>query len=155
MYTPSASETHIHTHTQHSLSVSVMHYRPLSYFGVSSGLNLLSTKTHTHACCGHADLLACRTRLDFQYGFFLQHSLRSIRPPVSVNVIRLVCLLPACRFLCFSCLSFFFTFDPTSLPLYCSWFNALLGFFSAHLCCVLIHFTKRSLRGKPFPMFLI
>ncbi len=154
------ARTHTHTHRRirirssslslsHSLSVSVMHYRPLSYFadlGLSSGLNLLSTQTRTHARCDHADLLARRTRLDFQYGFVLQHSAPSLRPPsilppVSVNVIRLVCLLPACCFLCLSVsLSLFLLLShPSSSLCYCSWGNAMLGFFSVHLCCVLIH----------------
>lgn len=77
-----------------------MHYRPLSFLGVSSGQDLLSrgtyTHTHTFAGRGHVDLSAGRTRLDFQYGFVLQHSTLSLRPPVSVNVISLVLLLPEC-----------------------------------------------------------
>lgn len=102
------------THLPPAPSFSVMHYRPLSFLGVSSGLDLLSretythrrthtytrarTNTHTHAYagCGQVDLSACRTRLDFQYGFVLQRSTLPFHPPVSVNVISPVLLLPEC-----------------------------------------------------------
>lgn len=74
-------------------------------------------RTHTRAGCGHVDLSAHRTRLDFQYGFVLQHSTLPVRPPVSVNVIRHVRLLPEC------CLSLFcFVFSSLSFAFF---FHAL------------------------------
>lgn len=36
------------THLPPAPSFSVMHYRPLSFLGVSSGLDLLSRETYTH-----------------------------------------------------------------------------------------------------------
>lgn len=158
-----ASDTLIHTSS--SLSLCLSNALSTSFlFGVSGGLNLLSAKTHTHthttrALRGRVDLLAGRMRLDFQYGFVLQHSVRSIPPPVSVNVIRLLRLLPVCSlysFLFFVLSRFhFFTFHPARCPLYSAWLSTLLALLSAHLCGVLIHFLKCSLHGRPLPMFLI
>lgn len=110
LYNLSHAYTHAETALCVSLSFSVMHYRPLFYFadrGLSSGLDPLSTHTHTHTRCDHSDLLACRTRLDFQYGLVLQHSAPSVPPPVGVDAIRLVC-----RFLCLVVSFFLYRFIP-------------------------------------------
>lgn len=137
--------------TADSLFVSVMHSASF-VFRASSDLNLLNTKTHIHSCRGHADLLAHRMRLDFQFGFVLQLSLLSTLPPVSVNVIRLVCLLPACCSLCFS--HFSFAVPPSAHTVFpCAVAEVLPC--CVHLGSVLIHCTKHSPHDSPFPIFVI
>lgn len=135
-----------------------MHYRPLSYFadlGLSSGLNLLSTQTdaHTHAHCDHADLLLAERDLISNMGL----SYSTLLPPSFLKSVLMwlglcACLPHAVIFLysLFPLLS-----NPPSCLCCCSWGKTMLGFFSMHLCCVLIHFINPPLHGRPFPPFLI
>lgn len=90
----------------------------------------------------------------------------SFLSPVSVNVISLVCLLPACCFLCLSVsLLLSLVLSPLkktkknrtkhSLHLFAAVAEVMpCCVFSIHLCCVLIHFINPSLHGRPFPSIL-
>lgn len=118
-----------------SISPTLMHYRPLLRFsdlGLSCGLNLLSTQARAHMQTATTlTFLAHRTRLDFQYRFVLQHStpfafsplpvpasIPPSSPPVCVNLIRPVRLLPACPFLFFN--SFCIVFPAPAFFFLCS-----------------------------------
>lgn len=113
----------VHTQQQAIFSPSsVVHYRPPLLCRPWAGQRPQPAKyTHIYT---HMQTVATltfldhETRLDFQYGFVFQPSAPSflpfcILPPVGVNVIKLVCLLPACCFLLSVFLSAFFFFCPT------------------------------------------
>lgn len=110
-------------------SFSVMHYRPLSFLGVSSGLGLLSRKTytHTHGTQASATLTFQPAERDLISNMGLSYSTprpAPLRPPVSANVISPLLLLPEC------CLSLIPT-PPLTAPTQ-SYFSSFLFFF--HPC---------------------
>lgn len=161
-----------HTHKQQSLSLalvlSVMHYRPLSYFAdlrLSSGLNLLSTQTDTHMHTVTTLTFYSQNETWFPIWVCLT-ALCSLLPPSFLSpsfpksVLMWLGLCACFLHAVFLCLFFFlFTFSllsnpPSSLCCY-SWGSAMLGFFSMHFSCVLIHFINPSLHGRLFSPFLI